>query len=129
MAGDGKGKLDMSSALSGNTNLSRLIGATKKENPVGTTSEMQDSKNNSIKRQPRRNERKTYSAGFKAFEFEKEDFENIRIAFGLATTGDALRWCYETIWSQFGDEITRIAEEKKKIQESLEVNLSFAEKE
>lgn len=53
------------------------------------------------------------SAKFNDLEVEK--LEKIMVAIGTDKVSKALRWCVSKAWEAHGDEIEKIAEEKKKI--------------
>jgi len=56
-----------------------------------------------------------HSRSAKFTDLEIEQLKKIMIAIGTDQHSKALRWCLNKTWDVYGDEIEKIAEEKKKI--------------
>jgi len=60
-------------------------------------------------------EKPKYSKAAQFSEQEIEYLQQIMIAIGTDQFSKAMRWCVHKTWEVYGEEIKRIAEEKKKI--------------
>lgn len=61
------------------------------------------------------NEKLKHNRSAKFTDLEVEQLEKIMLAIGTDKVSKALRWCLSKTWEAYGDEIERIAEEKKRI--------------
>lgn len=60
-------------------------------------------------------EKLKHNRSAKFTDLEVEQLEKIMLAIGTDKVSKALRWCLSKAWEVNGDEVERIAEEKKKI--------------
>jgi hypothetical protein len=61
------------------------------------------------------NKKLKHNRSAKFTDLEVEQLEKIMLAIGTDKVSKALRWCLSKAWEAHGDEIEKIAEEKKKI--------------
>jgi len=61
------------------------------------------------------NEKLKHNRSAKFTDLEVEHLEKIMLAIGTDKVSKALRWCLSKAWEAQGDEIEKIAEQKKKI--------------
>lgn len=60
-------------------------------------------------------EKLKHNRSAKFTDLEVEQLEKIMLAIGTDKVSKALRWCLSKAWETHGDDVERIAEEKKKI--------------
>ena len=99
-----------------NDNIGALLGqqikvekmsTTQAETPVVEKAEKKDGNAD--------NEKLKHNRSAKFTDLEVEHLDKIMLAIGTDKVSKALRWCLNKAWEAHGDEIEKIAEQKKKI--------------
>jgi hypothetical protein len=98
-----------------NDNIGALLGQQKR---VEKTLEIQaeiSAAERAEKKEENPDEKLKHNRSAKFTDLEVEQLEKIMLAIGTDKVSKALRWCLSKAWEAHGDEIEKIAEQKKKI--------------
>lgn len=109
MSAIGKTRLD------DNEDISALLGqSVNSEQTTGKKAEnILESKK--IEAEKRDNSKLKHNRSAKFTDLEAEQLDKIMLALGTDKVSKALRWCLHKVWETQGEEIEKIAQEKKKI--------------
>lgn len=98
-----------------NDNIGALLGQPKKVEKTSTAQAEMPVVKKAEKKEENTDEKLKHNRSAKFTDLEIEHLDKIMLAIGTDKVSKALRWCLSKAWETHGDEIEKIAEEKKKI--------------
>lgn len=98
-----------------NDNIEALLGKQTKVEKAPTTQAEMPVVEKAEKKEENTDEKLKHNRSAKFTDLEIEHLDKIMLAIGTDKVSKALRWCLSKVWEAHGDEIEKIAEEKKKI--------------
>ena len=98
-----------------NDNIEALLGKQTKVEKTSTTQVEMPVVEKAEKKEKNTDEKLKHNRSAKFTDLEIEHLDKIMLAIGTDKVSKALRWCLSKAWETHGDEIEKIAEEKKQI--------------